>query len=195
MRMTNPLFEMAVLTRNIKVSKEKKSLFDIELHGGDDRIYPPHLHIYKQGVSHKLFSIEVNLAHYLERGFVQFCRVIDGKLDLKSSEDCLKYRNILQFAEMTEEWLKQKPTEKEYIECRDNLEAVLKAFADEADISKLHAEDKKEFTNRYQAFYTNMRKECKILFVMMSMHKSINKKFFKYFNSGDLGTYKRAFDF
>lgn len=96
---------------------------------------------------------------------------------------------------MTEEWLKQKPTEKEYIECRDNLEAVLKAFADEADISKLHAEDKKEFTNRYQAFYTNMRKECKILFVMMSMHKSINKKFFKYFNSGDLGTYKRAFDY
>ena len=195
--MNKQLFEMAILGRGITTKKDKKIRYNVQLHGGNDRIYPPHLHIYKDGCKLSEFSIEINLAHYLySGGDIQFCRIIDGKnIDFKSPDECWKYRHIMQIYEMIEDWLHAKPTVKEFADCRDNLEASLHAFANEADMSQLHAEDKKEFTKRYQEFYTHMSKDSKILFVMMSMHKTINKKFFSYFNKNLLETFKRAFDY
>lgn len=195
--MNKQLFEMAVLGRGITTKKDKKTRYNVQLHGGNDRIYPPHLHIYKDGYRLNEFSIEINLAHYLASGGeIQFCRIIDGKnIDIKTPDECWKYRHIMQIYEMIEDWFHAKPKTKGFTDCHDNLEAVLRAFGDEADMSQLHAEDKKEFAERYQGFYTHMSKDSKILFVMMSMHKSINKKFFNYFNKSLLGTFKRAFDY
>jgi hypothetical protein len=193
--MNKQLFEMAILGRNIHCGKDKKNSYSIQLHGGNDRIYPPHIHIYKEGVSKSAFSIEINLAFYLSDGYIQFCRIIDGNIDYKTPEKCIEYKGVRLFVDMMQTFLQSKPTVKEFTDCRDNLEAALRAFADEADMSQLHADDKKEFAKRYQGLYTNMSKESKILFVMMSMHKTINKKFFSYFDKGLLGTFKRAFDY
>lgn len=187
---------MAVLARGVTVERVKNGLFNIQLHGGDDRIYPPHIHIYREG--HKLseFSIEVNLAHYLETGGeIQFCRIIDIQkgVDYKSHEQCWKYKHFLQFSEMIDNWLKQKPARKEYLSCQDNLAAALKAFADEADMTQLHVVDKKPFTKKYGSLYTSMQPDAKIIFVMLSMHKKIHRKFANHFSKELIKSFPLAF--
>jgi len=187
------LYEMAILGRCYNIRGE---LCNFQLHGGTDRIYPPHIHIYKEKVIKELFTIEVNFAHYLETGGdIQFCHVLDRKKNIKytSPEDCMNYKGIRLFSDATAEFLTSKPKMKEYIDCRDNIEAAIKAFADEADMSKLHADDKKVFAKRYGSLYINMKPEYKLIFVMLSMHKTINKKFYSYFDKSLIKTFPEAF--
>ena len=181
----NQLFEMAVLAKGLTIKRDKKTRYNIQLHGGDDRIYPPHLHIYKEGSRLADFSIEVNLAHYLDTGGdIQFCRIIDKDkgIDYKSPELCWKYTNFMQFHDLIRFWLPEKPTQKDFLDCQDNIAAAIKAFAKEADMSQLHIEDKKNFSKIYNSLYTSMRPEYKLIFVMLSMHKTINKKYHYYFS-------------
>ncbi len=190
--MNKPLLEMAKLCDEIVI---KRIPYEIHLHGLKDRIYPPHIHIYKQ--NDESFSIEINLAHYLNTGGqIQYCMITDKSKNIKLStpEECLKFKGIHHFTKAIEDWLKEKPKKQAYSDCRDNLEAALKAFAEEADMSKLHVEDKKLFAKKYGSLYTNMRPEYKLMFVLLSMNKSIHKAFHKYFNTAFFKAFPTIFN-
>ena len=190
--MSKLLLEMAKLCDEIVI---KRIPYEIHLHGMDDRIYPPHIHIYKQ--NDKNFSIEINLAHYLNTGGqIQYCMIIDKSKNIKlsSPDDCLKFKGIHHFTKAIEDWLKETPKKKIFSNCRDNLEAVLKVFADEADMNQLHNNDKKLFSKKYGSVSENMKPEYKLIFVMKSMNKHIHKKFYNYFDSTIIKEFPKVFN-
>lgn len=187
------LLEMAAFAKGLKCDRES-SRFDLELHGGDDRIYPPHVHIYKQKTNHKIWTIEVNLAEYLSTGIVEFCRILANGKKYSNSTECLRFKGRYIFIDFFEEHIVEKPTEKEYINCRDNLEAAIRIFAKEADMTQLHAEDKKRFTKQYGSLFTSMRPEYKLMFTMISMKKKISKKYQSYFDKTLIKLFPEAFE-
>lgn len=63
-----------------------------------------------------------------------------------------------------------------------------------AILNQLHNEDKKRFKDRYAGIYTNMRPQDKIIFVMLSMGKKINKKFYDYFDDYAHSVFPLAFE-
>lgn len=190
--MSQLLLEMATFAKGLTCEKERDK-FDFELHGGDDRIYPPHIHIYKQKVRHDKWTIEINLAEYLSSGDVVFCRIVDNGRKWTSAEECLKYKGIYRFIEFVQKHLTEKPTERDYVNCRDNLAAAIQIFAEEADMNQLRTTDKKYFSEHYMGLYKNIKPEYKLIFVMLSMHKTINKKFHNYFDKSLIKTFPEAF--
>lgn len=130
--MKNLLLEMATIAKNLFIRKDN---YYMQLNGQIDRIYPPHIHFYKDSFSKNKFTVEINLGDYLEDMSVHFCRIKDNKVEYKNHNECLKYKLSGRFIDLFIETIKSKSEETGFTDCRNVLEAALRAFANEADMN------------------------------------------------------------
>ena len=183
------LFEMARFGSDLKIKKEN---FDVELHGFEDRIYPPHIHLYRTSERNrpsnkKTLSIELNFANFISTKNLTLSRVyIDGTDIKKKSFD--KY---LIYLKTIKDFLSETPNE-EYSNFEDNIAVAISIFNDEADMTQLR--DKKYLEKTYGTLYTNMKKEHKFIFVMLSMDMKIHNDFRKYFSKEAQRLFPAAFN-
>lgn len=184
------LFEMARFGSNLKIKKEN---VDVELHGFEDRIYPPHIHLYRTSERNrpsnkKSFSIELNFANFISTKELSISRVlIDG-----TNVNKKLFKKYLNYLDFITDFLFETPNE-DYSNFEDNISVAISIFNDEADMSQLRKEDKKFFEKTYGKLFTNMKKEHKFVFVMLSMDMKIHPDFRKYFSKETKNLFPAAF--
>ena len=188
--MIKQLNEMARFGENLECGKNK---VDIELHGGDDRIYPPHIHMYhsaERKSKSKMFTIEVNLAYLLWTGEVVPCRIYDKKksVDRMNSTDT-NWVNYLAYRQTIIEFLFDGDVKPRYSDCIDNIAVSIKVFNEEANLQQLHAEDKKKLSK-----FGNISQNDKFLAVMYCYGRKIKREFKKYFSQEQIAKFKELFE-
>lgn len=189
--MMNILNEMARFGDAIKYNKVT---VDIELHGGDDRIYPPHIHMYhtsERKTKNKTFTIEVNLAHLFWTDELVPCRILDKKkgIDRKNStETDWKGYNI--YFDIIQDFLYDGEVKGKYENCLDNIAVAIEIFNDEADLTQLHSEEKKKLREHIGTISRN----DKFLAVMYCYRKKIKRQFRKYFTKEQQQKFKEIFE-
>ena len=185
------LTEMARFGENLECGKTK---VDVELHGGDDRIYPPHIHIYhtsERKTKNKLFTIEINLAYYMWTGEFVPCRIFDKKksVDRKDSTDTDWY-NYMSYRQTIKEFLLDGDVKSKYAGCIDNIAVAIRVFNEEADLTQLHTEDKKKIKLRFGTISQN----DKFLAVLYCYGKKIKRQFRVYFTKEQQEKFKEIFE-
>ena len=171
-----------------------KEYIDIELHGGKDRIYPPHIHIYhtaERKNKTKLFTIEVNLAYFMCSDVLIPCRIYDKKksIDRKDSINT-SWDRYHSYHETLDEFLRYGETEQKYCDCIDNIDAAIKIFNDEADMTQLRFED----SEKVHRLFGFINKEDKFLTMIYLCGMKIKRKFRKYFTDEQLNRFKIVFE-
>ena len=186
----NLLFEMARIGDAVR---GRDILVDIVLHGGNDRIYPPHIHIYntnERKMKSKPFTIEVNLAHLMWTGNLSTCRILDKNkgIDIKDSANT-KWKGYLSYLDVIEDFLFSTEVMKNYSDCIDNIAVAIKVFNEEADLKQLRKEHKKLLQEKFG----NIPESEKFIAVLYCYGKKIHKDFRKYFTIEQRQKYKDIF--
>ena len=185
------LTEMARFGKDLECGKDK---VDIELHGGTDRIYPPHIHIYhskERAKDQKLFSIEVNLAYLMQTGDIIPCRILDKKKNVDRQDSTnTSWINYIKYYQTIADFLFDGDVDRKYSNCIDNIAVSIKVFNDEANLDQLRKEHKSLLNSKFGTISQN----DKFLAVMYCYGKKIKSKFKKYFTKEQIEKFRDIFE-
>ena len=147
----NILNEMARFGVALPCGKKK---VDIELHGGNDRIYPPHIHMYHtedRKTKDKPFTIEMNIANLMFEDTLVPCRIIDKKKSIDAmGKDAIKMiSKYYAYYDTLEDFLKNGEVLAKYSDCIDNIAVAIRVFNEEADLNQLRKEHKELLKKKF----------------------------------------------